>query len=151
LKKMERVRRSSSHREVEVRSTGGKLYFGWITAARASPNGPRPWQYRRFDDVVDMPPLGAPSHAYLGIGYGQTTWNTREEERTLVIADWTAAICFLILPTWWVVLEIRRRRPSPGHCAVCGYDLRATPDRCPECGTAAVTKREPVAPRPPAR
>ena len=51
---------------------------------------------------------------------------------------WLPFAVTAILPAAWPVPAWRRARRRrllrAGRCVRCGYDLRATPDRCPECG-----------------
>ena len=53
----------------------------------------------------------------------------------ILIPFWFLFPLTLIVPAIVARRIIRTRRRLPGACHSCGYDLRATPDRCPECGT----------------
>jgi hypothetical protein len=75
----------------------------------------------------------------LDFGYGslfvESRWGKLWEINCGLIFLLTA-----IFPLTWVVLRYVswkrfKARPRLGLCSKCGYDLRATPDRCPECGT----------------
>jgi hypothetical protein len=69
-----------------------------------------------------------------------TGWSgATERTRVWIVPVWLPVLAFAALPAARVTAGLRRRwrrrrQQRSGRCAACGYDLCATPGRCPECG-----------------
>ena len=81
--------------------------------------------------------------AVSGVGLSRGAWSEGSMTYTvwtMRVPDWMILLPTTVLPSWWTIAMWKRWRSHlrwvrRGRCTTCGYDLRATPDRCPECGT----------------
>ena len=114
-------------------------HYGWptgITAAEMAP-GPR---LRRTQWSTTRPSPGRYA-ALTTYGFGHAGIVRPElVSRVFLAPHWSVCALTSVLPIAAALLWRRQRRLHlTGVCRVCGYDLRATPDRCPECGAVPLT------------
>ena len=93
---------------------------------------------------IDMdlvyPPSGVTYRSFAGFGWlhEEIAWGVYGRTSAVFAPAWFVVLVTAVFPAWWLPREVRRhrreRRLRRGLCAQCGYDLRASPGRCPECG-----------------
>jgi hypothetical protein len=112
----------------------------------------REWSYDAHDASPPLlwemrdpftPPHITSSGWFLGFGwYLVTEWGAGETFDAVAVPHWFLALLAAIIPALRLRAELRSHRQRRiGRCRQCGYDLRATSDRCPECGAVPASAR----------
>lgn len=138
---------------LDATSIDGVLLIEWL---RFSPTDLRTQQNVSYKWICYSAPMDGPflprgilrakgmphciSAGPYGVTYGDWLYGWRF---SLLIPHWLLASVLLLAPAglFWTRF-LKRVRPRTGCCLRCDYDLRATPSRCPECGTPVPTKQE---------
>ena len=93
----------------------------------------------RAGGIEDVIKLGVPDPWLTVVRAGGRTTVRAEPLRWSVGLGVVAVVAAMALRQQ-VLAERREARVAAGLCAACGYDLRGSPNRCPECG--AVPKKK---------
>ena len=123
---------------------GGKLPHAYVDLWPGAPS----WAQRRKAVTTNQViwALKTP-HQWRGFGYGKQTnpslFPGFDVDYQLKVSLWAFVLAFAAPPITKAI-ELRRklRRKAAGLCISCGYDLRASIDRCPECGTPIRARAE---------
>jgi hypothetical protein len=102
---------------------------------------PMPWQH--ISNAYMRPGIhGDPRNGLVSVQWvsfkrhAQPPWAVSYD---LVLRLWIVALATAAPTLIWLQKRIvNRRREMTGFCRNCGYDLRASPHRCPECGTISL-------------
>jgi outer membrane protein assembly factor BamB len=95
------------------------------------------------DDPIVLEAHSSADDADLGLSRFAATRRSRpsgttlgpQAESSITVPHWFLIATLSVAPLAWATGLWRDRKRYPkGHCPTCGYDLRASPQRCPECG-----------------
>jgi len=95
--------------------------------------------------LVARPRKGSYYYQRLGVVFLKIVSPAHSEGRINVLIPYRVPVGLAaILPILWTMTKLRpRKRFGRNLCQNCGYDLRATPERCPECGTVVARASRP--------
>jgi len=123
----------------------GYVQYAWWDVSRMSGANMAPGHYSHPDNPTQFTNLqvGQTHFAFAGLRFERTRANYYSYTLAQMHLAWPFMLS-AILPALWVVMFRRRHRFRAGLCRVCGYDLRASPGRCPECGTLTESANPPA-------
>ena len=86
------------------------------------------------DDAYLPGSAADPNRWIVGFAYGPTS--SMYDDVGLRVPLWSVIALSSLAPLLTLWRSARRsRKPDGRFCRACGYNLHATPGRCPECGT----------------